>query len=330
MWNEKLKKIDPINTPKNFVQLWRGEIDSIKLISEGINYVYRFEREGQRCFLRVSHADLRSQKEILAAISFQLHLISYQVPVCRSIKSQQENWVEIIDQQGEKFIAHVCQEVPGYEMCYDLKNSTMYFEWGWALGKFHEASTNYDPKKLDYASWDKSFDEMEEYAKLESTEIQHLLNKLKKHYFQKEKNRNKFGLTHGDHREANVLTDGQQVSFIDFDLPCWNWFQEDLIRPFFNGVIDDNPQWKDCFPNYLEGYFSVRPRESIDLEHIAKQIQLKGLEIYLWTKHNWSGDVAPGGADTKGWLSRIYNKLITDNWIKDVEAVIKQYLKERK
>lgn len=330
MWNEKLKKIDPIHTPKNFVQQWGGDADLIKLISEGINYVYRFEREGQGYFLRVSHADLRSQQEVLAATSFQLHLINYQVPVCRPIKSQQENWVEVINQQGEKFIAHVCQEVPGHEMRYDLKPSAIYFEWGRALGKFHEASINYDPKKFDYASWDKSFDEMEGYAKSESGDIQQLLGKLKEHYFQKEKHKNNFGLTHGDHREANVLTDGQQVSFIDFDLPCWNWFQEDLIRPFFNGVMDDNPQWKDCFPKYLEGYFSVRPRESIDLENMVKQIQLKGLEIYLWTKNNWSGDAAPGGADTKAWLSRIYNKLITDNWIEDVEAVINKYFKERK
>lgn len=40
MWNEVLKKIDPINTPKQAVELWSGDSDSVILVSDGINLVY--------------------------------------------------------------------------------------------------------------------------------------------------------------------------------------------------------------------------------------------------------------------------------------------------
>jgi len=130
MWNEKLKKIDSLNTPKAFTQKWSGDISSVKLISDGINLVYFFEREGQGYFLRISHADLRSKQEILAAIAFQNHLVNHKVQVCLPVKSIQNEWVESINQQGETFVAHVCQEVPGNEMHYDLNKPAIYFQWG--------------------------------------------------------------------------------------------------------------------------------------------------------------------------------------------------------
>lgn len=309
MWNEKLGKIDPINTPRCFVQKWLGDVDSIRCISKGINYVCRFEKEEKALYLRVSHVDLHSKKEILAAIHFQQHLFDHYAPVCQPIKSAQGEWVEMVDQQGEIFIAHVCLGVPGTEMRYGIDDLGVYFEWGKALGKFHAASALYDAKQYDYASWDKSFAEMEEYARAEGAKIQALLARLKEYYYQKVKDKHNFGLIHGDHREANVLAMGKKISFIDFDLPCHNWFMEDLIRPFFNAVIDGHRDWQKYFSPYLDGYFSVRSRESIDLESLDKQIQLKGLEIYLWMKNNWSAELAPGGGDTKAWLSRIYDKI---------------------
>lgn len=60
------------------------------------------------------------------------------------------------------------------------------------------------------------------------------------------------------------------------------------------------------------------PNDSIDMASFSKQIQMKSLEIYLWTKNNWSSEIAPGGGNTKKWLAAIYNKIIDDKWIKNI------------
>lgn len=57
---------------------------------------------------------------------------------------------------------------------------------------------------------------------------------------------------------------------------------------------------------------------SIDLSAIPKQIQMKCLEIYLWTKNNWSGESAPGGESTSKWLELIYEKIIDSSWTKQL------------
>jgi len=59
---------------------------------------------------------------------------------------------------------------------------------------------------------------------------------------------------------------------------------EDVSRPFFHSIIWEETNWSDKLEPYIEGYLSIMPENSIDLAAFSKQIQLKGLEIYLWTK----------------------------------------------
>ena len=61
MWNEVLKRIDSTNTPQNSVKRCKGDASSIRLVSDGINLVYRFEKDGQDYYLRLTHAELRKE-----------------------------------------------------------------------------------------------------------------------------------------------------------------------------------------------------------------------------------------------------------------------------
>jgi hypothetical protein len=41
---------------------------------------------------------------------------------------------------------------------------------------------------------------------------------------------------------------------------------------------------------------------------------MKGLEIYLWNKNNWSGESAAGGHNMGQWQQLIYQKIIDSSW----------------
>lgn len=135
MWNDALKKIDPINTPKKAIDRWLGKSDTFSLISDGINLVYRFKKENENYYLRMTHSDLRPKKELLAAISYQRHLSNNDVPVCEVLISSNGLWAEEIIQDGEIFLAHVCKEVPGKPIDFDYKDHTLYENWGKCLAK---------------------------------------------------------------------------------------------------------------------------------------------------------------------------------------------------
>ena len=232
MWNEVLKRIDSMQTPKNGVTRWGGAADSIHLVNEGINLVYRFEQNGQGDYLRLTHAKLRSEDELQAAIAYQRHLFEHGVPICEPILSLNGLWVEPIQQGSELFLAHVCREVPGKPIHFDHTDLALYRRWGIALGKLHHAALSYQPEKHSYTSWESSLEELHGYAQHESQALQDTLNDVTKFFNERKQTSENYGLTHGDHRKGNVLTDGHQIHIIDFDLPSMNWFMEDVAPQF--------------------------------------------------------------------------------------------------
>lgn len=318
MWNDVLKKIDADNTPQALIKRWFNDAQRIQLVSEGVNLVYRFEQAGRGHYIRLTHALLRSEVELQAALAYQRHLFKHTVLVCEPLISSNQLWVESCQQGDELFLAHVCREVPGTPVHFDYKDMALYKHWGKVLGQLHRAAQSYNQGKHEYTSWDSSLDELHEYSPNESQVLQDVLDEVTIFFKKRKQTSGNFGLTHGDHREGNVLTDGKQIHIIDFDLPSNNWFMEDVARPFFHPIVHNEQSWASKVAPYIEGYLSVMPESSIDLKAFSKQIQMKALEIYLWTKNNWSGDIAPGGLDTKQWLALTYDKIINDDWIKQL------------
>lgn len=319
MWNEKLNNIDQHKTPILAASLWCKNVNKVKLVSKGINLVYSFMKVDCKYYLRLTHADLRLKKELEAAIAYQKHLFEHEAPICKPIKSLNNLWFESIWQGEEEFIAHVCKEVPGQPITFEYNNLNLYATWGVALGKLHKAALLYNCKKYNYTSWEESITEMEGYAKNEENAVKDSLRNVSQFLKNRKKTSVNYGLTHGDHREGNVLTDGRQIHIIDFDLPSHNWFTEDVFRPFFDSIINDKLSFLDKINPYLDGYLSIMPKDSIDLEAFPWQIQMKCLEIYLWTKNNWSDESAPGGNNTREWLNNIYNKIINTDWFLQIK-----------
>lgn len=63
-------------------------------------------------------------------------------------------------------------------------------------------------------------------------------------------------------------------------------------------------------------------RKFSELENFVWFIRLKALNMYLWTKYNWSSDIAPGGASTKKWLSLLYRMIENQSWKSELNHLI--------
>ncbi len=322
MWDTILNVIDHKITPQKAVALWDGDPHSVELVSTGINLVYRFKRHDEICYLRLTHGELKKISELESALSFQDYLHQTGVPVCPLIFSDRGNWIEPIAQEQHQFLAHVCAGVPGEPIHFNVDNHLLYENWGKALGQFHAASSRYPKDDLKYNRWENDIAEFSDYAKNEDQIIQAELNEafdFFKHHPQLPEN---YGLIHGDHRKANVLTDGKQIHFIDFDLPRYCWFMDDITRPFFNNILKQDNHWQNKLPHYIRGYRSVFPLSDAELKTFSWFMRYKALNIYLWTKSNWQGDVAPGGENIKNWLELMRKMILDRSWVDDVNQVI--------
>jgi Ser/Thr protein kinase RdoA (MazF antagonist) len=160
-------------------------------------------------------------------------------------------------------------------------NISLYENWGKALAKLHVASLCYQPKNFQYDSWENDRIELEDYAKNEDkhiqTELIQVIDYLKNH----PQADNNYGLIHGDHRKGNVLTAGNQVYFIDFDLPRFCWFMDDISRPFFSSIMQNQQNWQNKLIPYLKVYHSVFPLTQAELPTFPWFIRYKALNMYL-------------------------------------------------
>lgn len=322
MWDTLLKNINE-ETLNSSVELWGGEPDSILLISLGINAVYRFKFKAKYFYLRLTHEKLRPINELESAIAFQDYLFKSKVPICQPVLSIRNNVIEEIQQGDDVFLAHVCHEVPGGHMNFDFESQQLYEDWGRVLAELHQASMKYDPENHQYGQWENDIDELQGYVKTEPQEMREILLDLLDKFKKFPKNNCNYGLIHGDHRKGNVLTDGQQIHLIDFDLPRLCWFMDDISRPFFSSIMLGHMNWQSKLLPYIKGYRSIKQLKQADLYAFPDFLHYKAMNMYLWTKYNWEGDTAPGGMNTKDWLESLLKMVVNDNWKIELKSIMK-------
>jgi Ser/Thr protein kinase RdoA (MazF antagonist) len=90
----------------------------------------------------------------------------------------------------------------------------------------------------------------------------------------------RFGLVHADLRLANLLTDGSDITVIDFDDCGFGWFFYDFGTAV--SFIEHDPalpQWQDA---WVSGYRSIRPMDPADEDMLASFVLLRRLLLLAW------------------------------------------------
>ena len=309
-WESTLKKITSDTALKAAAE-WVDKPINLRLINNQINCVYRFEYQNKGYYLRITHEKIRSFEDVAAAIDFQNHLFQKNAPVPQPVQSKHHRFIECIRQDELEFFVHVCFEVPGNIMHFNHTEKSTYHTWGKSLALLHLASQSYHPKENIFKSWEDLWQETGDYAKQESPQIQYLHQQINAWFTKAPRTQSNFGLTHADHRQGNVLYDGQQVHIIDFDEPVYHWFMTDIARPLLDLCNEPQEKWKPLFDLYVEGYRSVLPISNDDLKALNWCVQMKSLDIYLWCKNNWFEETAPGGKSRDQWLSELKQMALT-------------------
>ncbi len=312
MWENSLKKIDHLVTPRHAIELWNGDFSSLKLINNQINCVYYFLSNNHGFYLRITHHTIRSYAELQASIDYQKYLYDNSAPVCKPVLSKYGNYIEEITQGNLVFFVTVVAEIPGQIMNFEHEDKDIYYTWGKALAKLHQLSLQYHPQSNRYKIWQDLWQETASYLAQEDEQINQEYKKINT-WFQNLSNKDgtNYGLIHGDHRTGNVLLDGKRIYFIDFDEPIYHWFLADITMPFLELCEQPFEQWKHKFNWYIEGYCSILPVSVEQLRNIHWFTRMKSMGIYLWCKNNWHEETAPGGKPIEKWLNELRSMLIT-------------------
>ncbi|MEB3702339.1 Homoserine kinase [Candidatus Bealeia paramacronuclearis] len=312
MWNAPLQRLDQRQIPSFLQKTYGADLESVKLISNGINLVFRFEKEGRGYYLKLTHEALRPQTALQEAILFHQFLFENTLPVPEIVFSQNGKTIEVLSQNEDVFLAHVMKEVLGESIAPLDKIGNLTPEvlknWGRTLAQFHKIAQGYAKAPM-FKRGNDIFEEFDGYVSQENSALQHEYNDVKNKILALPRTPFNFGVIHGDHRPGNVLIQGGRIFLIDFDEPLNACLMKDIARPFFDLYVENDLRLFEKSKPFFEGYIEVLPQMLLNFEDFLLFLRLKALDIYLWTINNWHSDIAPGGGNVREWMSRIRNSI---------------------
>ncbi|MDM5326112.1 phosphotransferase [Neobacillus sp. CF12] len=243
---------------------WEFDKDSLELFKYyriSSNAIYPFRVQGKPQLLRFSPNSEKCRENILAELEFISYLRSNQYGVLESVPSK--NGEELVEKQtpwGE-YYASVFKRVSGIQIAETDLSNTIIFNYGKALGKLHQLTSEYEPERFKRWSYSDALNWMKKVLMdfpLETSALEEM--KLLKHYFDSIPiTKSNFGLIHYDFELDNVFYDEKSHScnVIDFDDSMYHWYVMDIEQALDSLRESISPE---TFPlikqSFMDGYRS--------------------------------------------------------------------------
>lgn len=281
--------------------------DTLNLIAgyEGCaNLVYDCSRDGQPCILRISFRPDRTAEPIRAELHFVNYLAEHGASVSRPIPSQNGKLLETIQVRGmplhiAAFVKGKGMRVPDNDYRYreDAPIEEYFQNWGRILGRMHALAKDYHPlndqvKRPEWFTINKSRLSIEtqisERLPVVSGRIQSLLEEIRS----LPRDRNSYGLIHGDFNDGNFTVDytNGDVTVFDFDDCGYFWFIYELASAWEGGIgrimfrgLDERKAFMDRYmEQVLEGYNRENTLSAEWLARLPLFVRLIQVEEFLY------------------------------------------------
>ena len=267
------------------------------------NLVYEYKQNETPLILRITFTPERTLAQIQAELDFVNYLSDHGVNVSRPVPSLAGNLVETFQAAGlpfhiVSFIKGKGMRVPdnGYRYRTDAPIEEYFQNWGRILGQMHARTKGYQPPsdEIRRPAWfdlHKSrlalIDQLPDRLHRVQAKIQSLLDEIRA----LPKDKNAFGLIHGDFNDGNFTVDysNGDITVFDFDDSCYFWFMYELAtaweggtgRTMFSGLGERKSFMDRYMEQVMEGYSRENSLSDDWLARLPLFIQLVQLEEFL-------------------------------------------------
>ena len=262
-------------------QLWGGEPDSLQLVREGANVVFRFTTGGYGRYLRIT--SIWERKKVISALAYLDYLARQGAPVCAPVASVNGRLLEDIRHNGITYMARVYEEAEGETLTNRCTDPTIYRAWGQAIALLHKAAATYQPDPdLYFFSAEKEWQDTAVWLPEDDTAAWTEFERIDAWRRNLPSLPTGFGVTHADCNAGNFVWNGRTITIIDFDEPMLTWFAADIARPFLE--IYDFPLAlrRELLAAFLAGYGAVRPLDEATIVSLPWFMRMKDIAVYAW------------------------------------------------
>lgn len=224
------------------------------------NMVYKCERDGKSCYLRISPAEERDPDQIGAEIAYVRYLGNAGYPAVQPIPSKAGNAVEAVEADGGVFYGVLFEAAPGVSLGQTAVDADAVYQWGRHLGWLHRLAMAYRPTgvpRIDWRAWVKWMgDTLARFPDKDAAmeELSRITARLAELPVTDEN----YGLIHYDFESDNVFTGGDGMHVIDFDDAVYHFYMMDIAVCL--GELDDVPEDRreEMRRAFLDGYRSEK------------------------------------------------------------------------
>lgn len=280
--------------------------DALKKFAEyegAANLVYKYEIDKKPLILRISFTPERTFEQIQAELQFVNYLSENGANVSKPVPSQNGNLIETIQVAGipfhiVSFIKGKGMRVPdnGYRYRTDAPIEEYFHNWGRTLGQMHALTKNYPPERDEikrpewfdlHQSRLAAVNQLPDRLHRVQMQIQLLLDELKS----LPRDKDSFGLIHGDFNDGNFTVDyaNGDITVFDFDDSCHFWFMYEVAlawaggtgRTMFRGLGERKLFMEHYMEQVMEGYNQANSLSAEWLERLPLFIKLIQVEEFL-------------------------------------------------
>lgn len=269
---------------------------SLKFIGNNQNFVYEYTKKNIDYILRITHSSHRNEQQILGELEWILYLSENEIKVSKPVYSKNEFLIERIDIDNGYFIVTSFEKAIGKKLLYPefINNELVYERCGRLTGKIHALSKNYISLEMGKRNdWTQNF-----YLKsiTKDNNLFREYNLVKDELRNLKKDKNNFGLIHGDINLGNFFVNQSQITLFDFDECQYSWFIEDIAIQLFYATyiflddsIDEREKCAAKFIKYfMKGYCTENNIDDNEIMHIPIFLRLREIIVYRGMQLNFN------------------------------------------
>ncbi|WP_342561385.1 phosphotransferase [Paenibacillus sp. FSL R7-0345] len=316
---------------KNAVRLFNTSSIQTSYLGGSQNIVYEYQQGGESYILRLTPSCNRTVSLVQSELDWIRFLANEGISVSEPILSKNDQFTEVIQLPDGYYTCVLFEKAQGRKVGYPecLQDNNLYEQLGRLTGKLHALSQTYIPqdgivKRHDWSqNWFlQNIDLLPESQVSVRKSCYSLVNTIKS----LKKDKNSYGLIHGDINIGNYRVDEQRrITLFDFDEAQYSWFVEDIAIQLYYLVYvfggEDGKGYREeqaqrFMNHFMQGYTLEHSLDECWLKQIPLFLRLRELIVYIGSFRNWDGDETFSSSDNqwlKDWIAeskwRIENEI---------------------
>lgn len=287
--------------------------DLAPMVGGHVTHVYSFTHGDKDCVLRITPPNEEIDLPAMHAILPWMHFLAEGgASVAAPVPSQNGHLIELIEQDGQTYIAVAFERAPGIrgeELTFDQWNDALFARLGQTAGKMHALARAYTPASADLKrpDWDVAGNCFHPLEPLPPSEA--IVAEKQVRLFEVvqalPKDADCYGMIHADLHGGNffVDVDTHTITVFDFDDCAYGWYGMDIAMSVFDMLVLYPGPDREAFTvrflrSYLQGYRTENALSTFWLGQLPHFLKLLEIGVYAQVYAYYDP------ADTESWVGR--------------------------